>query len=674
MIKYVLIFLFCLWASTAQAFNLSVTASAPSRSWSDGVLEVQVGDSVTFAMTATGYDTSVTYEWVMGDFGYYKDRYADESTYGSFAYTDEDPVFPFNYPGRYDVKVSVTDAAPVTEVAYISIMVYTVLTPVYAAHQDIYNDSTSKWYGSYAGYCTGMDADNDKNGTNDVTSEIQTCMNALNSGGIIDFGDSNYTYKIVGAIVSERNRGLHINHDLITFYGDAGDPPKMNYDHANDADRGGTDSVDFFLQFEGAEKKFLAHGIHFQYIVPGGSENYEMDSQRFLTSDDTKGYGVFTHSTIEDFSGLSGTAYYQFIKSNIVDWGNGYDEWNGITRATMVNTDGNALFRQLYSLPITSASSNTSHFHYIQADYNFSFENFHYAADPSSNATLFKMYGHNDDIRWVYIQDNYLEGAKWGLGNEELSGGYTLGPVHVKNNYLVESKSSCNSNFIFMGLQITETDIVWSGNYHSNTNCGANNQKVFGFYCGDRSWYCTGTSSCDAGCSYKYDNITIENNYWGDGFSNWTSANINDETSSAWQWGLTNGQPHQDVGVDVTGNTANSTNYQSSTRGGSGPADPGPWEFTAPVNGGNSASGGSGFGTTRWPFNHTGYIQFAHADGETFSEINNCTNSDCSVSPGGSFTQSRFADNDGNLSGLAAYTVLGGTVGKNITIHNLVVN
>jgi hypothetical protein len=125
MIKYVPIFLFCLWASTAQAFNLSVTAtSSPSRSWNDGVLEAQVGDSVTFVCTPSNGTAPYSYEWNMGDFGYYKDRYADESTYGSFTYDDSDGTvtFPFNYPGRYDVKVTVTDNTSATDLKYMRLL------------------------------------------------------------------------------------------------------------------------------------------------------------------------------------------------------------------------------------------------------------------------------------------------------------------------------------------------------------------------------------------------------------------------------------------------------------------------------------------------------------------------------------------------------------------------
>jgi hypothetical protein len=660
---FVFFLFFGIAPSYCGAFDLHVTATAPGRTWNDGVLEVEVGDTVSFSMTASGGAGPYAYEWDFGDFGYYKERYADRLKTN---YTAKDPTWIFNYPGRYDVKVLVTDtgAGNATETSLVSIMVFTALRPVYAATAAIENDPKSRWNGKYAGNC-GAAGD----GLADDTKAIQKCMNGLNRGGIIDLGGSNYTYKIVGAInrnsskgPKERNVGLFVQDNLITFWGHGA---KINYDHSNDLDRGGTNSTDYFLCFaKKSEKKIFFYKVNFQYIVPGDKQNHEMDRQAFATSGGSVGslgYLIVQDSTIDGFSGLSGNAYYHMIRNNIINWGNGHDKWNKITRAAMLKSSGNTLLLLNYSLPIVSARANTSHFHYIQKDYSFTFYNFHYAADSSGNATLFKIYGRNANFRHHYIQGNYLEGAKWGLGNLEISGGYIAGPIHVTNNYLINFKSSCNSAWIWMGRTASANyvDIVWSGNHISNDAC-ASGHKAWGFYCGDRSWYCRGQRSCDSGCSYKYGDITIQNNQYGDGFDG-VSWDINDESSKYFQWGLPSGRSHQDVRVMVSGNSVGKIDYQSSTRGGSGPADPGCWEFAPPTNNGDSASDNgqkvcgrlktSGMGSTaRWPFKQGALAQGVSADGQTFSEVHVYQERQKINEP-----KIRYADVHHNWSGLADF-------------------
>jgi hypothetical protein len=438
----------------------------------------------------------------------------------------------------------------------------------------------------------------------------------------------------------------------MTFYGDGAtftfDPGAAAYD------QGGADDADFMFTNTSDNHVTFIYGLNLTFNIPSGKTRATCDIQLVL------GYGagnllawapVIQNSTFTDFSGTSVNRA-TLIKNNMVGWSVSLKNGTA-TRQSNILAKGNSAVLLNYSKPDATESPGNSHFNYINLNtpYHFMFDNFHYAENPANNSTFFKVYSTTGGsvLNYVYVQNNYGEGARFGPFDIYDGGGYgsAVGPIHIKDNFFHNVKTGGSEQVInFLGtVNSTDyTDIVISGNSYS-----FDNTTITGNF---HLFKCGSTGSCDGSGDYKYDNMTIEDNNFGAGVSPIDDCTFNDVTGEdCYYW---YDRAVQDQGIVVQNNIRNSTNYQKS--------DPGPWEFTAPVNGGNSASGGSGFGTTRWPFSHTGYIQFAHADGETFSEINNCTNSDCSifdgVSPGGSFTQSRFADNDGNLSGLAAYTIL----------------
>ncbi|MHA2065746.1 MAG: hypothetical protein ACXABY_15320, partial [Candidatus Thorarchaeota archaeon] len=558
MIKYVPIFLFCLWASTAQAFNLSVTASAPSRSWNDGVLEIVTGDTVTFDMTASGGTGPYTYEWNFGDYGHYKSRYAD----GGSIYDDEDPVRDFDYAGRYDVEVIVTDTGDgnTTEMAYISIDVLDVRSPV----QDAINNC-------------GAAGDN----VTDDTSALQTCLNNMTSGGVLDLGSN--TYRIVGVTSGSASscgpagtRGLCIQNDNIAIIGE-GATLRWDITDAACIDHVYDGGQDFFLTNDSNSHTTLFRGVNFTYELPSGRSHTDCDNHNLVGFGQSAGQWlqdwapIFQNGTITGFSGV-GDNRASAIRNNIDQWGEGYDT---PTRQAAFLAKGQQLNLRNYVTP----KSGNSHYYYINQEvaYNFMFENWVYMSSPEDNSTFFKIYARSSgaDFTYIYVQSNYLEGpVRFASFDVKTSSGTTAaGPIHIKDNYFVDGIVRYWS--IWLGKITNEnywTDVVISGNKISEIGASPDNANAF-TCCGESGYAC---SAC-IGSENEWGSFSMLNNEYGSGFSSGMSPNSLTDSDT---FQIDDESAMFPSGATLTGNSYTGSNYKSSTRGGSGPEDPGPWEFT----------------------------------------------------------------------------------------------
>jgi hypothetical protein len=266
-----------------------------------------------------------------------------------------------------------------------------------------------------------------------------------------------------------------------------------------------------------------------------------------------------------------------------------------------------------------------------------------------------------DDKDYVYVVENYMDGTNGysgAYGIQTYGGSGTIQYKYFQGN-IIKNYTKWNLLGWLSGtggnnVDYTDNIIYGAGNggiqlNRCTANCNITGNHFEEMASGYVVWV-SGRGGVVVGATFTGNTYGLNAGSDGGGTQDFDSPS----SCSAWT-----GAAGQSDCTSTSSGTFTPNTDDTSTQS---VADPGAWEHIAPTHKGTSATdSGSGLGNTaRFPFTHTGFIQFAHTDGKTFSEAKNCLNSNCSffsgTAPGGSFTYSRFSDNDGNLSGLAAYT------------------
>jgi len=582
-INFISVVFLCLMTPVAAgAFNLSVSVSGGSGSWSDGVYEITGAQNLDFTCTPSNGTPTYSYVWNFETLESYIDYYDSGPTYTD----DQNPSsVPFNRPGKYIVEVAVTDSAgsPVTEKAYLVIEMIAVRSPYKYA------------YVATPDGC-GLTTANEQNGTTDVTTKLQTCVDTLTTGGVIDFG--NYTYLLEGAKLGagtdygaeNSNVGLKIAYENIAL---VGAEATINFDHANDEDT----VTDYALSYR------YDSSITDGFYVTGITFNYDQDTgNAWNTIDDQELVRTYPGTTIS-FMRNSVNHFRLFGQtSNPIQNYNNFDNWGwGGMNLNRCSTGGNCLYYRNWSdvFADDAVTDGGDDFNYTNPanSNNYNVENYidNTGMKDSPAKPCLRMYGSGTaNMHDHYFIGNYLKGCELAgieIRCNDCDATYTLTDILIKGNIFsdwsghgiyMEGDSTVAANTT---ADILENEFYISSSTDQAIQRGSDGARLFG------------------------SNVDVSDNIFGEGVNGTDPNDFADSDLFTWI-----DEPTQNQGVAGSGNVDNSDSDPVSVAVA--------FEFVPPTNNGDTATdAGSGMGATaRFPFQEGALAQGSDLN-NNFSQI-----------------------------------------------------
>lgn len=270
---------------SAFGFNLSVSVSAGSGSWSNGAYEINKGASVNFSVTATDGTAPYTYCWNFG----YKENDASLGTWNNSANqicysTTQNPTsITFNDYGEYPVELYVQDSLSNSERAIILIKVNVSGTTLNAV----------------------TDCGLDNGGSTDNGTDLASCISGTGGNIIIQFPTGSYRFTATNAISGKDVKLESVSGQNATIVFD----PPGTFSSTN---------IPFLTITSG---NLYIDRMVFEHDLDGNDQSVEPRCNVVKTL--SGGHVIFQNNTVYDFTTpfryLSGIV----LKNNLIDWGSG---------------------------------------------------------------------------------------------------------------------------------------------------------------------------------------------------------------------------------------------------------------------------------------------------------------------------------------------------------------
>lgn len=585
--------------------TLTATASASSD-------DIDVGTSVTFTCTPSGGTSPYTYVWETDDPACY-----------ATPITAQNPSHTFDWPGRHEVKVTVTDdnGDSVWVALEVNVDAHSTIT-TYDAVTDVGLDDT---------------------GVTDCSATFETWIAANYADGIrVEFPSGTYRWEDLEPAATTRNWAIFIDagpYNYVELVGTGATQPVFTF--YNDSAR--TGPMGFLRYWNSGGAKLLISNLDIG--MENAPSTYPVYPQ-FVYDSDPDAWNLYLSiedCTLRNFGRVTYASHLRLVRTNETGCGHVSIETHRVANE--------GLIRQCY---YGSPASSHSHATYLSSASDFHAIDFY--ADVTSGNSGRLAHQHKSACTDITIRNNLLQGDSAngygimiGAEDDEASDvevdnvrivGMPLGirlfscssSVEIKNSFFAEFTGANPS-----GIQVGHTRLIASG----------------------------GTGVAGA---------TISDNTFGDSVPGGTGATVIEETNADLEpWGYTESGSTDDSTTALAGDPAGWLSAGSY-------ADPGLFdqESTPSVDSFSIAGGaattssgtvtlnisvsdsGSGMGSTaRFPFQEGAVMQFSN-DGTTWSDVRAYATTASWTLTDGEGTKTvyaRFRNVDGYWSATASDTI-----------------